>query len=167
MTIHIDSFTAFFIIGILGFIAIILGISIVIVCKKLSTIHHQLEDTNRLLYFNLKDSMVTQSQTRECMEELEEIRTHVYDLSSILNIKVRQDLEKEQRKRYPKPDEVSQIMDTIRDLISIEAIKRKNQKVPTAGATFDITDRVIQTYPEIAPDYIMDKCITMLESYIS
>lgn len=166
MTIHIDAFTAYIIIGIFAMITIVFCTTMIIVCRRLSHVRHQLEDTNRLLYFNLKSNMDNQYRNQEIMEELDEVRTNVNTLSSGLQIKLQREEEQARRKKFPKPDEVSQIMDTISDLLSIETIKRSNQKVPIAGALPDITERAIRTYPEISEEYIIDKCIVMIEDYV-
>ena len=166
MTIHIDAFTSFIIIGILGMIFILFGITTFVLISKFKRINRQLEDTNRLLYFNLKDGLTTRTQTQECLSEITDIREDVNELSVGLQIKLKQDAAKANMKRYPKPDEVLQITETIKDFMSIEASKRSQQKSPIGGALVDITELVIKTYPHIIEDYIMNKCIAIIQDFV-
>ena len=165
MSIHIDLFTAYVFIGIIGFISIVFGTTMIIVCRRLKKIRHQLEDTNRLLYFNLKSNMEIRAQTNECQETLTEMQSNVSDLASGLQMKLQREAEAAKKKHFPKPDEVDSIVSTIKDLIEIEFIKRHNQRSPLGGALPDIAERVIATYPDISIDYINDKCIVVMEEF--
>lgn len=167
MTIHIDTLTSIIVISILGIIAIFFGITTFIMISKLKHCNRQLEDTNRLLYFNLKDATIARSQTSKCLEEIEAIHVDINELSSGLQIKLQRDEERSRKKRYPKPDEVKQITETIKDIMSIEALKRSEQKSPLGGALVDISYIVCQTYPDIDPNYIADKCIVTMQEYTS
>ena len=163
MTIHIDALTAYIIIAILGVIAIISITITIILMKRLKSIRLQLEDNNRLLYFNLKDGVDTRMKTNTCFQEIETIRTDLHALSSGLQIKLQKEEEKARRKRFPKPDEVLQITETIRDQMSIQATLRSEQKSPIGGALPEITENTIRTYPEISEDYITHKCIAIMQ----
>ena len=167
MTIHIDAITSIILISILGILAIFFGITTFIMISKLKQANRQLEDNNRLLYFNLKDSMLTRSQTSKCLEEIESIHDDISELSSGLQMKLQRDEAKAKQKHYPKPDEVKQITETIKDVMSIEAIKRSQQKSPIGGALVDIAYIVCQTYQDISDVYISDKVIAIMQEYTS
>ena len=166
MTIHIDTCTSIILISILGIMFILFGITTFVLISKIKQANRQLEDTNRLLYFNMKDSLLTRSQTSKCLEEIEIIQNDVHELSSGLQLKLQRNEEKAKQKKYPKPDEVAQITETIRDIMSIEMIKRSQQKSPIGGALVDIAYIVCQTYPNISDDYISDKCIAIMQELV-
>lgn len=163
MTIHIDALTAYILIAIFGVIAIISVTVTIILMKRLKAIRLQLEDNNRLLYFNLKDNIDAREETKACFREIESIHTDLHVLSSGLQIKLQKEEEKARRKRFPKPDEVLQITETIRDQMSIQATLRSQQKSPIGGALPEITENTIRTYPEISEDYITHKCIAIMQ----
>ncbi len=167
MTIHIDALTAYILIAIFGVIAIVSVTVTIVLMKRLKAIRLQLEDNNRLLYFNLKDSMDARSKTTACFQEIETIRTDLHVLSSGLQIKLQKEEESARRKKFPKPDEVLQITETIKDQLSIQASLRSEQKIPLGGAVPDITENVIRTYPEISEDYIINKCISVIQDAVS
>ena len=167
MTIHIDTLTACILISILGIIAIISTITTIVVIKKLNSLRIQLEDNNRLLYFNLKDGMESRLKTTACFQEIETIRADLHALSSGLQIKLQKEEEQARRKRFPKPDEVSLITETIKDQMSIQATLRSEQKVPLGGAIPDIVEVVCKTYPDISEDYIMNKCIVVIQDSVT
>jgi len=167
MTIHIDTLTACILISILGIIAIISTITTIVVLKKLNSLRIQLEDNNRLLYFNLKDNRESHVKANTCFQEIETIRADLHALSSGLQIKLQKEEEQARRKRFPKPDEVLQITETIKDQMSIQATLRSEQKVPIGGAIPDIVDIVRQTYPDISEDYIMNKCIVVIQDSVT
>jgi hypothetical protein len=155
------------IIAILAVIAIISVTVTIVLMKRLKAFKLQLEDNNRLLYFNLNDSLDTREKMVTCLHEIETIHTDVHALSSGLQIKLQKEEEKARRKRFPKPDEVLQITETIRDQMSINATLRSEQKIPIGGAIPDITENVMRTYPDISEDYIIHKCIAIIQDSVS
>ena len=167
MTIHIDAFTAYTLIAIIGIICMISIISFIVLLKRNKEITRQLEDTNRLLYFNLKAYQTNQSQTSECLDELDVMREDIHELSSGLQIKLQHDEAKSNEKHFPLPDEVKMIEETIKDQMSIEMIKRSKQNAPSGGALVEVTANVIRTYPHINEDYIVNKCVAVMQEYVS
>lgn len=163
ITIHIDAFIAITIISILGIITIVSTTFAIMMMKKMKSFRIQLEDNNRLLYFNLKDNMDAHTKANACFREIETMREDLNTLSSGLQLKLHQEAENAKRKRFPKPDEVTQITATIKEQISIAATLRSQQRSPLGGALSEITENTCKTYPDIAEDYIVNKCIVIMQ----
>lgn len=167
MSIQINEYTALVIILILTMLMLTLGLCVIVIFKRLSEASRQLKETNRLLYFIMKDSHIAKEKLTCCMEDISEMQYHLKSLSSGLQIKLEREAEEKRQKKFPKPDVAKQITETIREQYFIQLILMKNQTAPRRDALGIITEHVIRTYPEISPDYLIDKCIAVVEDEIS
>lgn len=167
MTIQISAPTAYIILATLIVFLIAVVTSVIILVKKMNRIQNQLSDTNRLLYFSMKDAQLSKSQLSECSDSIVMIQQHVNTLSSGLQIKLQRDAEAARLKRFPKPEEAKQITATIKEQIAIQLVLRSNQNAPSGGALDVITKNTIRTYPEISQDYLIEKCIAVVQDSIN
>ena len=166
MTIQINEITGYVIISILSVLCILSMTFFVIVLRKMCNMKHQLEDTNRLLYFNLKSHTQLQESIHTLTSMIDDVQSDVETISSDLEIKIQKDEEKASRKIYPKPDLAKMITSTIKEQIQIEMSLSKNLKAPSGDYVEIITSAVLQTYPEVHPDYLTKKCIALIDDYI-
>lgn len=167
MTIQINANLLIVVITILSVILLFVSTAFIILLQKMAGIKRQLDDTNRLLYFSMKNAQLTSSQTSTCVDEITQIQQSVHTLSSGLQIKLQREAEAARLKRFPKPDEAKQITSTIKEQMAIQLVLRTDQKAPVGGALTVITDHTIRTYPDISPDYIIEKCIAVVQDSIN
>ena len=167
MTIQINEITAIIIIAILCVFLLFAATAFIILMKRMSGIKRQLDDTNRLLYFSMQNAQLARSQTSTCVDEITQINESVHALSSGLQIKLQREAEAARRKRFPKPDEANQITATIKEQMAIQLVLRTDQKAPIGGALTVITDHTRRTYPDISDDYIIEKCIAVVQDSIN
>ena len=133
--------------------------------KRFSAISNQLDDTNRLLYYSMKDAQLSRSQTSESLERIAVVESDLHTLSTGLQIKLQRDAERAKMKHYPKPDEEKMITATINEQIMIQAVLRSEQQVPIRGALDIITQNTMRTYPDVSEDYLINKCIAVVQDY--
>ena len=133
--------------------------------KRFSAISNQLDDTNRLLYYSMKDAQLSRSQTSESLERIAVVESDLHTLSTGLQIKLQRDAERAKMKHYPKPDEAKMITATINEQIMIQAVLRSEQQVPIRGALDIITQNTMRTYPDVSEDYLINKCIAVVQDY--
>lgn len=163
MTIHIDMNTLF-IVQLISIISIlVLGVIVIKLLKLVKRLTDQLSDNNRLLYFNLKDSNQMKYNMDDTLDRIDLIETNVSQLSSDLQIKIQRDEEESKRKVYPTPELSRMIAETIREQVEIEMILSKNLTAPSGEYVDEICHRVMKTYPKIEPDYILRKCLSVIE----
>lgn len=65
---------------------------------------------------------------------------------------------------YPRPQVASEITATIKEQIQMELIKSRKLKAPRADYLNHIIENVAKTYPDVAIDYIANKCVAIIES---
>lgn len=164
MTIHIDTIHVIVILAVMFLITIISLTTTIVVTIKMKSLKLQVEDNNRLLYFNLKDIKELHMTSIKCINDLDSMREDVNTLSSGLQLKLQKEEEKARIKRYPKPAEVEDITSTINDQIFIQSVLRSQQKAPIGGAIPDITDIVRKTYPDINEEYLATRVIAVMQS---
>jgi uncharacterized protein YoxC len=68
------------------------------------------------------------------------------------------------QKIYPRPQVASEITATIKEQIQMELIKSRKLKAPRADYLNNIIENVSKTYPDVAIDYIANKCVAIIES---
>ena len=68
------------------------------------------------------------------------------------------------QKIYPRPQVASEITATIKEQIQMELIKSRKLKAPRADYLNHIIENVAKTYPDVAIDYIANKCVAIIES---
>jgi len=69
-----------------------------------------------------------------------------------------------QQKIYPRPQVANEITATIKEQIQMELIKSRKLKAPRADYLNNIIENVAKTYPDVAIDYIANKCVAIIES---
>lgn len=163
MTITIDTNAFVIMQSILILFIIGLVVLTIVLTRIISRLSRQLEDSNRLLYFNMRDSRDVKETMKYCKEDIKQIQDNVKLLSSGLQIKIQQDREKASKKVYPKPDVARMITETIREQVTIEMLLSKNLSAPSREYVNVIAQNVSQTYPEIHQDYIAKKCLAVIE----
>jgi hypothetical protein len=92
-------------------------------------------------------------------ESIVSLSTSVVTLSSVL--------QKQSKPKLPKPDQVELITKTIMDLLSIEVGLSKNMRASRKDSVPIIIEKTINTYPEIDPEYITKKALSIIETYTS
>lgn len=167
MTIQIDANLLIVIIVTLSVILLFVSTAFIILLQNMIRIKKQLDDTNRLLYFNLKSHERLQSSLQEQQDSIDIINQNMKTISHDLEIKIKQDAEKASRKIYPRPELANMITNTIQEQIQIEMSLSKNLKAPPRDYVEVITESVIRTYPEVDPSYLTKKCIALLDNFAS
>ena len=71
----------------------------------------------------------------------------------------------ETTKRFPTPEEETNITNTIRDQIATEISLAAGLRAPYKDSLNEIIFRVIETYPDINVEYIVRKTISIVETY--
>lgn len=167
MTIQINANLLIVIITVLSVILFFVTSAFIILLQNMTKIKRQLDDTNRLLYFSMKDAQLARSQTSTCVDEITLMQQSVHTLSSGLQIKLQRDAEAARLKRFPKPDEAKQITATIKEQMAIQLVLRSQQSAPAGGSLEIITRNTLRTYPDISPDYLIEKCIAVVQDSIN
>ena len=167
MTIQINANLLIVVITILSVILLFVSTAFIILLQKMAGIKRQLDDTNRLLYFSMKDAQIARAHVSTCADEIVQIQQSVHTLSSGLQIKLQRDAEAARLKRFPKPDEAKQITATIKEQMAIQLVLRSQQSAPAGGSLEIITKNTLRTYPDISPDYLIEKCIAVVQDSIN
>lgn len=163
---QIDASMASIIIAILAIFTIILSVSVVMLINKMKRIQSHFEDTNRLLYFVMKDSKLQTEKIDESMITLNRVEQNIEVLANGLQMRIQHEQQKSNQKHYPKPDEAKLITETIKEQIAIELVLRSEQKAPSGGALTTITENTMKTYPDVDPEYITYKCIAVVQDSV-
>lgn len=161
--ININVYLCIAIIALLTICVIAFGVTLIIVCKSCKRFRRQLDETNRLLYFNHLDYRNTSDRIVDTQYQIELIHDNVQTLATNLQIHINKEREKANRKIFPRPELAKQITATIREQFGIFLILSKNLKAPSNDYLENITHNVLSTYPEIEPEYIINKCIAITQ----
>ena len=120
----------------------------------------KLDDQSRLLYIMDKRCRRYEEHLNDTDESITSLSTSVASLASgyqkQLNTRI-----------LPKPELVEQITKTITDLLSIEVGLSKNMRASRKESVQLIVENTIKTYPDVNPDYITKKTLSIIEAYTS
>lgn len=164
MTIQINNpAVCIVIIMLLALSTIVCGIILFVVCRSMKRIRRQLDETNRLLYFNHLGYRNTSQAIVDTQYQMELIYDQLETLSTNLHIHIETEENKSNRKIYPRPDMVKQITSTILEQFDTFWTLSRNLKAPSNDYLDTITMNVMNTYPEIEPQYIINKCIAITQ----
>lgn len=119
----------------------------------------KIDDMSRVLYIMDKRHRRLETSLHDTDESIVSLSTSVVTLSSVL--------QKHSKSKLPKPDQVEQITKTIMDLLSIEVGLSKNMRASRKDSVPIIIEKTINTYPEIDPEYITKKALSIIETYTS
>ena len=119
----------------------------------------KMDDMSRVLYIMDKRHRRLETSLHDTDESIVSLSTSVVTLSSVL--------QKQSKPKLPKPDQVELITKTIMDLLSIEVGLSKNMRASRKDSVPTIIEKTINTYPEIDPEYITKKALSIIETYTS
>lgn len=139
----------------------------VLLYRALRKLTQQCEESNRLLFLNMRKAHYAKEALDERLEDIQQIRIELQSLSSGLKIQMQREEEKANQKHWPTPELADQITKTIREQITIELFLSRNLQAPARDYLYNITEHVMKTYPDIEPSYLIHKCIAIAESELS
>ena len=147
-------------------IVLIIGLSIttIVLVRLVKKLSDRVNDTNRIGYFNWKECSQLKQTTNDIIDLNEQIITTVKTIADDLEVKIKQENEEKQKKIYPTPELSKMITETIQEQIEMEIVLSRNLTAPSNEYITNITYNVMQTYPQVHPDYIHKKCLAIIES---
>lgn len=136
----------------------------IIVCvisiRFIKRLTSQINEQSRVLYNMDKRNRRFDTSLQTTNEAITSLSTSVVSLASGYQKQL-------DMKIYPKPELVEQITQTVTDLLTIEVGLSKNMRISRKESVQLIVQNTMKTYPDVDPEYITKKALSMIEAYTS
>ena len=141
-------------------LAIVWIISLIIVLIHRKRLRNTIDDQSNIIYVLLKRIQEVQNDLTEMQRNIESLSTSIELMNSHVKRNANETL-------YPDPKLAEMITSTIKEQLTIELTLSKNMTLANRESVTRITKNVARTYPQVDKEYIVKKCLAVIESVLS
>lgn len=119
-----------------------------------------IENQSNIIYALLKNAQGDQNKLKEIQENIESLSTSIELMNS-------RSAKNANASILPDPKLAEMITSTIKEQLTIEFTLSKNMTLANRESVTRITQNVSRTYPQVDKEYIVKKCLAVIESVLS
>lgn len=140
-----------------------ISMTLIVLLVKLHRMNNLTNEQSRVLYVMLTKQRNQDNRSIRMDNEISSVRKNIMSLSTSIDLVLKDYKRMEEQSIYPGPQLADMITSTIKEQIAIELTLSKNMRIPSKSSVNKIITNTIKTYPHVDRDYIVKKCLTLVE----